>query len=134
MTTVNERILNVRKHLSLSRAAFGQALGVSGDVIKNLDYNLTEPKPAFIDLLCRTYNVNRAWLESGEGEMFGQLGEDEELAMIFGDLLSGEMDERKVNLIKSIIEIVKSIPDLALPVVAEYAQQVADAINKKESE
>lgn len=132
--TINERLLKLRKTLNKSQEEFGQEVGVSRSVIKNIEYNLTEPKPAFIDLLCRTYNVNRAWLETGEGEMFGQLGEDEELAMIFGDLLSGEMDERKVNLIKSIIEIVKSIPDSALPVVAEYAQQVADAINKKESE
>lgn len=132
--TINERLLKLRKTLNKSQEEFGQEVGVSRSVIKNIEYNLTEPKPAFIDLLCRTYNVNRAWLETGEGEMFGQLGEDEELAMIFGDLLSGEMDERKVNLIKSIIEIVKSIPDSALPVVAEYAQQVADAINKKESD
>ena len=60
MTSINERILSIRKSFSLSRAAFGQSLGVSGDVIKNLDYNLTEPKPAFIELICRTYNV-KSW-------------------------------------------------------------------------
>lgn len=102
MTSINERILSIRKSLSLSRAAFGQALGVSGDVIKNLDYNLTEPKPAFIELICRTYNVNRTWLETGEGNMFNDLTRDEEIAGYIGSVLADEDDSFQKRLISAL--------------------------------
>lgn len=134
MSSLNERLLQLRKELNKTQDEFGQGVGVSRSVIKNIEYNLTDPKPAFIDLVCRTYNVNRVWLETGEGEMFAQLSEDEELAMIFGEVLSGEMDPRRIKLIKSIMNIVKNIPDESLPIVGDYARQLADALEEKKED
>lgn len=67
---MNDRIKQLRTTLGLSREAFGESLGGSGSVIKNLEYEKTTPKPAFVKLICQTYNVNPLWLETGEGEMF----------------------------------------------------------------
>lgn len=67
---MNNRIKDLRTALGLSREAFGESLGGSGSVIKNLEYEKTTPKPAFLNLICQTYNVNPQWLETGEGEMF----------------------------------------------------------------
>ena len=36
---IHERIQHVRKSLDLSRRAFGEKLGVSGDVINNIENN-----------------------------------------------------------------------------------------------
>ena len=41
---MNERILLLRKSLGLSRASFGEKLGVSGDVINNLERGRVTPK------------------------------------------------------------------------------------------
>ena len=67
---MNERIKQLRTALGLSRETFGGSLGSSGSVIKNLEYEKTTPKPAFVKLICQTYNVNPLWLETGEGEIF----------------------------------------------------------------
>lgn len=95
MYEVNTRIQLIRQELGLSRRVFGEPLAASDSVIKNLENNLTEPKPAFIDLICRTYNVNRAWLLAGEGEMFNDLTKDEQLAEFVGTVLGEEDDSFK---------------------------------------
>lgn len=95
MNEINTRILLIRQGLGLSRRAFGEPLAASDSVIKNLENNLTAPKPAFIDLLCRTYNVNKQWLLTGEGEMFNALTNNDQLAEFVGTVLSEEDDSFK---------------------------------------
>lgn len=95
MNEINTRILLIRQCLGLSRRAFGEPLAASDSVIKNLENNLTAPKPAFIDLLCRTYNVNKQWLLTGEGEMFNALTKNEQLAEFVGTVLGEEDDSFK---------------------------------------
>ena len=131
MTSINERILSIRKSFSLSRAAFGQSLGVSGDVIKNLDYNLTEPKPAFIELICRTYNVNRTWLETGEGNMFNDLSRDAEIAEYIGSVLADEEDSFQKRLISALSKMSVEEWEVLEKLVTRLAQNDE---NKKESE
>lgn len=84
MHEINTRIVELRQELKLSRRAFGAPLAASDSVIKNLENNITDPKPQFIDLICRTYNFNRTWLETGEGEIFTSLDDDEAFNRIFG--------------------------------------------------
>lgn len=131
MTSINERILSIRKSFSLSRAAFGQSLGVSGDVIKNLDYNLTEPKPAFIELICRTYNVNRTWLETGEGNMFNDLSRDAEIAEYIGSVLADEEDSFQKRLISALSKMTVEEWEVLEKLVTRLA---GNEENKKESE
>ncbi len=129
-TNINSRINQLRDELHLSRQAFGKALGVSDSVIKNIDYNKTEPKTLLIDQICKVYNVNKNWLLTGDGEMFRRLSEDEELAQLFGEALSGSMDPRKRRAIKAIMEMIRDIPDEFLPTVREYARRLADTLEE----
>ena len=64
------RIKAVRETLKLSQREFGEKLGVSRDVIGNIEYNRVPPKELFLRHMCELYNVNQHWLETGEGEMF----------------------------------------------------------------
>lgn len=69
---MNERIRLLREDKSLSRAAFGKKLGVSGDVINNLERGRVEPKDHIIKLICAEYDVNEEWLRTGVGSMYIQ--------------------------------------------------------------
>lgn len=64
------RIKAVREALKLSQREFGEKLGVSRDVIGNIEYNRVPPKELFLRHICQLYNVNEQWLKTGEGEMF----------------------------------------------------------------
>lgn len=69
---INERIKQLRKNLKLSQTAFGEKIGVSRDVINNIDRMLVEAKPLMIKHICEVFAVNREWLEHGTGEMFDE--------------------------------------------------------------
>ena len=69
---MNERIRYIRETLNLSRASFGQRLGVSGDVINNLERGRVEIKEPMIKLICTVFGVREGWLRTGEGEMYNQ--------------------------------------------------------------
>jgi len=67
---VRERLKAVREALGLSQREFGEKLGVSRDVISNLEYNRVQPKELLLKHICQLYGVNEEWLQTGIGEMF----------------------------------------------------------------
>lgn len=89
---MNERIKAVRLALGISQEEFGKRLGVTRGAITNIELNKVEPKPLFVDLICREFNVNEDWLKNGAEPMFLQRSRNEELSAFFGDLLNGELD------------------------------------------
>lgn len=76
---MNERIKKLRQQLGLSQDEFGRRLGVTRGAVTNIELNKVEPKPLFVDLICREFNVNEEWLRTGEGEMFKPKSRNEEL-------------------------------------------------------
>lgn len=92
---MNGRIKEVRKALGLSQDEFGRRLGVTRGAVTNIEFNKVEPKPLFVDLICREFDVNEEWLRTGAGPMFVEKTRDEELAQFFGEVLSEEPDLRR---------------------------------------
>lgn len=68
--TVNDRFRLLRKLLNVSQNNFVIPLGISRDVIKNIECGLTAPKEYVVKAICREYGVNREWLLHGTGEIF----------------------------------------------------------------
>lgn len=64
------RIKSVRETLHLSQREFGEKLGVSRDVISNLEYGRVQPKELLLRHICDLYGVNEDWLKTGKGKMF----------------------------------------------------------------
>lgn len=77
---ISERFKQLRGVLGKSQTEFGAGIGVSRSVINNIERGVTEPSDIFLNHLCVVYNVNRAWLETGEGEMFAPTTEQAETA------------------------------------------------------
>ncbi len=81
-----ERIRLVRNQLGLTRASFGSKIGVSGDVINNLERGRVEVKEHMVKLICSIYGVNEDWLRTGNGEMFAPISDEEQLHQIFTEI------------------------------------------------
>lgn len=64
------RIKTIREILQLSQREFGEKIGVSRDVISNIEYGRVQPKELLLKHICQLYNVNEHWLNTGEGEIF----------------------------------------------------------------
>ena len=71
--SVSTRIKEVRKAMKMSRDVFGEKLGVSRDVIANIELDrLANPehKEPVYKLICSTFNVSYEWLTTGQGDMY----------------------------------------------------------------
>lgn len=121
---MNKRIEKARKTLSMTRAAFGAQMGVSGDVINNLERGRVEAKEHMVMLICQTYGVNEEWLRTGEGEMFLSDEEETDLAKLTLDILTGAPNPFKIKLLKLLAEMTD----------AEWAvvENLAERLVKKE--
>ena len=67
---MNDRIRILRENLNLTRAAFGERIGVSGDAINNLERGRVEAKEHIVKLICKEFNVSEDWLKDGTGAIF----------------------------------------------------------------
>lgn len=90
---MNERLKEIRKQLKLSQEAFGKQMGMTGGAISLLEHGNRNLTDQAMTAICRTYNVNRDWLETGDGEMF--LSADVILIAMIDDLMTGENDFAK---------------------------------------
>ena len=102
---MNTRIEALRKHKKMSRAVFGAELGVSGDVINNLERGRVEVKEPIIRLICAKFNVNEEWLRTGEGEMFNKLDMENELMAWAGKVLSEKDESFKKRFVKMLMSL-----------------------------
>ena len=78
---INERIKVVRTSIKpkLSQTAFGEKLGVSKDVVVNLELGRVAPSASVINLICMTFDIDPIWLKDGVGEMKRPPADDDEL-------------------------------------------------------
>lgn len=67
---MHERLRFLRDDLALSQSAFGERLGVSRDVVNNLERGRVEIKDHIVKLICVEYSVNEQWLRDGIGSMY----------------------------------------------------------------
>lgn len=67
---MHKRIKELRNTLGLTQQQFGEKLGVSRDVISNIEGNRAKIRPTFLKHLCSFYHVNEQWLIDGTGSIF----------------------------------------------------------------
>jgi DNA-binding XRE family transcriptional regulator len=101
----NERITMVRKELKMSQTEFGENIGVSRGVIKNIDDKKVLVKPLLLQQICKTYNVNETWLTTGEGEMFIKQSRTDEIAQFVGRTLATTEDTFQKRLIAALSKL-----------------------------
>ena len=105
VSNIGERIKELRKALKLSQTEFGVNIGVGLGVVRNLESSITLPSPAQIDLIVRVFNVNRAWLETGEGEMFVEMSRAEKIGRSVSDVLADKPESFRHWLVGVLIDL-----------------------------
>lgn len=123
---MNDRIKKLRQALGLSQDEFGRRLGVTRGAVTNIELNKVEPKPLFVDLICREFNVSEEWLRTGEGEMFVQKTRDEELAAFFGDVLSEDSDFKR-----RLLSVLSRLNEDEWVLLEQMAQKLVEEKQKK---
>lgn len=107
---MNKRIKELRKLLNLSQEEFGNRLGVTRGAITNIELNKTIPKPLFIDLICKTFNVNQDWILNGTEPIFIE----PDTFNLDEYLKSKDADNLEIEIIKTYFDLPKDVRDIIL--------------------
>ena len=117
---ISDRIRQVRNELGLTRVEFGERIGVSRDVINNLELGrLKRPdqKGLLYKLMCKEYGISEQWLQTGEGQMFENLRQftnqipqeqSEKALMQKNDILASLADDFKNKLVTILVSLDES--------------------------
>ena len=99
--TQGERVKEVRKSLGLTLEKFGARLGVTKQTVSRIENGVNNVTEQMTKAICREFNVDYAWLTTGEGEMF--VDSDEDFLARVDAIMLGEDDARK-NLFKALLD------------------------------
>lgn len=66
MSTINERIKELRQNLHMPQEEFGKAIGLSKSGISNIESGVRSVRDAHIKLICSSFNVSENWLRTGK--------------------------------------------------------------------
>ena len=69
MSDIGKRIRLLRKSLGLNQTDFGKPLGLKQAIIGQYETGVRNITDRNIGMLCKTYNINKDWLLTGEGEI-----------------------------------------------------------------
>lgn len=67
---MNERIRLIRKNLRMTQTEFGKEIGCSQTAVAKYESGMVVPDQPIRLLICQRFNVNPAWLETGEGKPY----------------------------------------------------------------
>lgn len=70
MTTIGERIKQIRKELNMTQPEFGKPIGITSTSVSKIEKGERNPSEQTIKSICREFNVNHNWLTEGKGEPF----------------------------------------------------------------
>ena len=99
MAGIHDRIVEVRKFYGETQSDFAEKIGLKRSSLTNIETARCNVTDRVINDICKTYGVNREWLETGQGEMLVEQTRDERIAAFVGQALSDEGDEFKRDLI-----------------------------------
>lgn len=118
--TVRERVWELRKTLGLTRKAFGEKVGVTQGVIANLELDRAGINPVLLQHICEVFGASRHWIETGEGEMFADLGPDAEFERLCTEIAASD-DE----FFKRVMRAYWELPERDKQVVRNLIDQLA---------
>ena len=129
---MKDRIRALRKALGLNQSDFGNKIGVKQGTVAGYETGVRNPLDTVISSICREFDVNEAWLRTGEGDMFVERSPEEETGYFVEDLLeySGKGNPFYDMIIEMMIDY-RKLDDVSKLAVQKYFKAVSDGLKKK---
>lgn len=128
--TIGERIKAVRKSLGQTQQSFGDTIGLKRNTIANYEINQIQPSDRTISDICRLFNVSEMWLREGDGEMFLQLSENEQLIEVLTKV-EMEKDNPFIDMITAALKTYYKLPEEKKNIVKEIVDTMLNEAKKK---
>lgn len=125
MSTIGNRIKQIRKDKKLTQVELGQLIGISGAGVGKIETNVSKPTEAAIKLICATYHVHNLWLTTGEGPMYEKVSGE---ALV--DKYAPDADER----FKAVMRQMDKLPDEAWDAFKGFMMYLVDSVDSMRSD
>ena len=89
---MKDRIKEIRNYYKLSQEQFGARIGITRASVSQIEKGTNGASNATLLNICREFNINKDWLETGNGNMFLELSRAEMAANIVGNAISSGDD------------------------------------------
>ena len=119
----HERVKFIRKFFKLSQEEFGKKLGVTRDVIGNIELNrLAKPeqKLSLLKLICSQFSINEDWLINGIGEMLNETKE----SYIESLVQQYNLDDMDRKILQTYIDL----PDAHRTIIKNYIKSITSVL------
>ncbi|GHV53253.1 hypothetical protein AGMMS49579_11700 [Spirochaetia bacterium] len=84
VSSVGTRLKTLRKTLGINQRDFCRGIYISQGYYAQMESETREMNSRIIELISAKYNVNKEWLKTGKGEMFGGEPPDTDLNQLIG--------------------------------------------------
>lgn len=132
--TQGERVKEIRSTLGLTTEKFGGRLGIQRSAISKIEHERCSLTDANIKAICREFNVDENWLRTGEGNMFRELPEEEETAVIVSDLLEEGRDNPFYEIILEIMNTYRELSPESQEVLRDASAKLLENLQKKKGD
>lgn len=127
MSTIGERIKEIRKSKGYTQQRFADELGLKQNTIATYEMNKTIPSDRTVLDICQKFRIREEWLRTGEGDMEIADTQRDKLNHFFQDVLSTAPDERS-----AFVAALDDLDPKFWPLVAELARKYADNLKKED--
>lgn len=130
MKEIGDRLKAIRNELGITQQEFADGLGIQRGTVANYEIGKNKPIAAIIKMICEKYNINKKWLETGEGDMFADLTRDEEIARFVAKATSG----RDENIQRRLLALLSSMTDEEMEVMVRVMDRFSSTKEDKKEE
>lgn len=118
MNNINDRLKAIRRAAGLSQNEFGEQVGCARMTVCCWEQGTRVPTMATQKFICKTYGINPEWLETGEGEMYANNGDDAIISRIVEEY-NGD------SLFRAIISAYVGLSDESKVAVDDFIRDIA---------
>lgn len=137
MNTINDRFCKLRKTCKKNQEEWGLILGITRPGVSDIESGRRNVTEKHIRLLCVEpidgKFVNEDWLRTGDGDMFKELPEEDEVAAIVSDLLENGAENPFYGIILEIMHTYKELSPKSQEVLLDASSKLIENLKKKGS-
>lgn len=118
---MGSRIKELRKYFKMTQEEFASELGIKQNTLSRYEAGQTPIPESLIELIRHKWRVDVEWIRGGEGSMFEELDEDEEITTFFADVLKEDETFKR-----RLVELLAAIPQEAWDLVDKKSKELAN--------
>lgn len=134
MMSINERFKELRKNCKMTQEEWGKILGLTRSGVTDIEAGRRNVTAQHLIMLSnwKEKRVNIEWLKTGDGEMFLELPEEDEVAAYVSELLEDDGNNPLYTIIKEIMRTYSELTPKSQEVLCDFSEKLIKNLKEKE--